>query len=193
MVAVDRREYLCFLDVMYDPPPAPKRHHKLSRRRQYHHRRKTLLIYLISLKLPAHHADPGCDQHRFPHRYRPGGESRLRAVGIGFACIPSCPCIHPHGRIWRLKSNEGNDLERMIRSAVPETTTLPLLPLRDVVVFPHMVIPLFVGARSRSRPLRPRWRLAKASCWSRKRTQRKTSLKPEDIYEIGRVMNILQC
>ena len=23
--------------------------------------------------------------------------------------------------------------------------TLPLLPLRDVVVFPHMVVPLFVG------------------------------------------------
>src|SRR5690606_20235929 len=28
-------------------------------------------------------------------------------------------------------------------------TTLPLLPLRDVVVYPHMVIPLFVG-RSKS-------------------------------------------
>ncbi|MEA3118229.1 MAG: ATP-dependent Lon protease, partial [Paraburkholderia sp.] len=27
----------------------------------------------------------------------------------------------------------------------PERPTLPLLPLRDVVVFPHMVIPLFVG------------------------------------------------
>ena len=26
-----------------------------------------------------------------------------------------------------------------------ETQALPLLPLRDVVVFPHMVIPLFVG------------------------------------------------
>ena len=26
-----------------------------------------------------------------------------------------------------------------------EPVTLPLLPLRDVVVFPHMVIPLFVG------------------------------------------------
>ncbi len=25
------------------------------------------------------------------------------------------------------------------------TTTLPVLPLRDVVVYPHMVIPLFVG------------------------------------------------
>ena len=26
-----------------------------------------------------------------------------------------------------------------------EQVDLPLLPLRDVVVFPHMVIPLFVG------------------------------------------------
>jgi ATP-dependent Lon protease len=27
----------------------------------------------------------------------------------------------------------------------PSQISLPLLPLRDVVVFPHMVIPLFVG------------------------------------------------
>ena len=27
----------------------------------------------------------------------------------------------------------------------PVAIELPLLPLRDVVVFPHMVIPLFVG------------------------------------------------
>ena len=27
----------------------------------------------------------------------------------------------------------------------PDAIDLPLLPLRDVVVFPHMVIPLFVG------------------------------------------------
>ena len=26
-----------------------------------------------------------------------------------------------------------------------ETKTLPVLPLRDIVVFPHMVVPLFVG------------------------------------------------
>ena len=30
-------------------------------------------------------------------------------------------------------------------STVTAPTQLPLLPLRDVVVFPHMVIPLFVG------------------------------------------------
>jgi len=35
----------------------------------------------------------------------------------------------------------GNDLP-ILSSAL---TPFPLLPLRDVVVFPHMVIPLFVG------------------------------------------------
>ena len=33
----------------------------------------------------------------------------------------------------------------MTTSIITERTELPLLPLRDVVVFPHMVIPLFVG------------------------------------------------
>ena len=32
-----------------------------------------------------------------------------------------------------------------ITDLTTEPTQLPLLPLRDVVVFPHMVIPLFVG------------------------------------------------
>ena len=27
----------------------------------------------------------------------------------------------------------------------PHTMTLPVLPLRDIVVFPHMIVPLFVG------------------------------------------------
>ena len=26
-----------------------------------------------------------------------------------------------------------------------ENTTFPVLPLRDIVVFPHMIVPLFVG------------------------------------------------
>ena len=34
-----------------------------------------------------------------------------------------------------------------------DVTTLPLLPLRDVVVFPHMVIPLFVGREKSVRAL----------------------------------------
>ena len=34
-----------------------------------------------------------------------------------------------------------------------ETKTLPVLPLRDIVVFPHMVVPLFVGREKSVRAL----------------------------------------
>ena len=33
------------------------------------------------------------------------------------------------------------------------TLTLPLLPLRDIVVFPYMVVPLFVGREKSVRDL----------------------------------------
>ena len=48
-------------------------------------------------------------------------------------------CFRPYGRR---------------RGEIMKTTIeLPLLPLRDVVVYPHMVIPLFVwGARNPSKP-----------------------------------------
>ena len=41
----------------------------------------------------------------------------------------------------------------MSQSAFRETVELPVLPLRDVVVFPHMVIPLFVGRDKSMRAL----------------------------------------
>jgi len=34
-----------------------------------------------------------------------------------------------------------------------EVKTLPVLPLRDIVVFPHMVVPLFVGREKSVRAL----------------------------------------
>ena len=30
-------------------------------------------------------------------------------------------------------------------SDTAKTATFPVLPLRDIVVFPHMIVPLFVG------------------------------------------------
>ena len=58
-----------------------------------------------------------------------------------------------------------------------EVACVPLLPLRDIVVFPHMVVPLFVGPRaSRSGRSRRRWP-ATASCCSaaQKRGRARTS------------------
>ena len=70
---------------------------------------------------------------------------------------------------------------------------LPLLPLRDVVIFPHMVIPLFVG-RPRSIAA-----LEEAVENSNKRivlvaqkAANKDEPAPEDIYEMGVIANILQ-
>ena len=34
-----------------------------------------------------------------------------------------------------------------------ENTTFPVLPLRDIVVFPHMIVPLFVGREKSVRAL----------------------------------------
>lgn len=45
---------------------------------------------------------------------------------------------------------------------------LPLLPLRDVVVFPHMVIPLFVGARNLSKLWKSLLKRGRTFCWSHK-------------------------
>jgi len=35
----------------------------------------------------------------------------------------------------------------------PQTTSYPVLPLRDIVVFPHMIVPLFVGREKSVRAL----------------------------------------
>ena len=38
-------------------------------------------------------------------------------------------------------------------SDIDEIQTIPILPLRDIVVFPHMIVPLFVGREKSVRAL----------------------------------------
>ena len=73
-----------------------------------------------------------------------------------------------------------------------ERLQLPLLPLRDVVVFPHMVIPLFVGRPKSIKALEAAMEAGKSIMLVAQKTAAKDEPSPEDIYEIGCVSNILQ-
>jgi ATP-dependent Lon protease len=70
--------------------------------------------------------------------------------------------------------------------------TLPLLPLRDVVVFPHMVIPLFVGRPRSIRALEAAMEGGKNIMLAAQKSASKDDPKPEDVYEIGCLATILQ-
>ena len=74
----------------------------------------------------------------------------------------------------------------------PEPIELPLLPLRDVVVFPHMVIPLFVGRPRSIRALEAAMESGKNIMLVAQKSAGKDDPTPEDVYEIGCVAGILQ-
>ncbi|MFY9137431.1 endopeptidase La, partial [Zwartia sp.] len=73
-----------------------------------------------------------------------------------------------------------------------EPINLPLLPLRDVVVFPHMVIPLFVGRPRSIRALEAAMEAGKSIMLAAQKSAGKDDPTPDDVYEIGCVATILQ-
>ena len=76
---------------------------------------------------------------------------------------------------------------------MPESNKiLPLLPLRDIVVFPYMVIPLFVG-RDKS-ILALEYAMAEQKCifLATQRNPNDNDPKASDIFQVGAFANILQ-
>ena len=73
-----------------------------------------------------------------------------------------------------------------------EPTTLPLLPLRDVVVFPHMVIPLFVGRPKSIKALEAAMEAGRQIMLVAQKAAGKDEPKADDMFEIGCVSSILQ-
>jgi ATP-dependent Lon protease len=71
-------------------------------------------------------------------------------------------------------------------------TQYPLLPLRDVVVFPHMVIPLFVGRPKSIKAMETAMESGKSILLVAQKSAAKDDPGPEDMYEIGCVASILQ-
>jgi ATP-dependent Lon protease len=73
-----------------------------------------------------------------------------------------------------------------------ETKTLPVLPLRDIVVFPHMVVPLFVGRDKSVRALEEVMRNDKQILLATQKNSADDDPAPSAIYEIGVVATVLQ-
>ncbi len=72
------------------------------------------------------------------------------------------------------------------------SVTLPLLPLRDVVVFPHMVIPLFVGRPKSIKALEVAMESGKHILLVAQKSAAKDEPSFEDMYQVGAVASVLQ-
>ncbi|MFT3762703.1 MAG: endopeptidase La [Pseudoxanthomonas sp.] len=80
----------------------------------------------------------------------------------------------------------------MPRIAAPETLDLPVLPLRDVVVFPHMVIPLFVGRDKSMRALEQAMEADKRILLLAQKSAETDDPAATDLYQIGTLAQVLQ-
>ncbi|ACU48094.1 endopeptidase La [Brucella microti] len=67
-----------------------------------------------------------------------------------------------------------------------------VLPLRDIVVFPHMIVPLFVGREKSIRALEEVMGVYKQILLATQKNAADDDPAPDAIYEIGTIANVLQ-
>ncbi|MBB3343225.1 endopeptidase La [Luteimonas sp. RC10] len=80
----------------------------------------------------------------------------------------------------------------MSSRATPDTYDLPVLPLRDVVVFPHMVIPLFVGRDKSIRALDVAMEADKRILLVAQKSADIDDPGADDLYQVGTLAQVLQ-
>ncbi|MDW5317750.1 endopeptidase La [Rhizobium sp. PL01] len=73
-----------------------------------------------------------------------------------------------------------------------ESATYPVLPLRDIVVFPHMIVPLFVGREKSIRALEEVMGTDKQIMLATQINASDDDPEPAAIYQIGTIANVLQ-
>jgi len=89
------------------------------------------------------------------------------------------------------KDSEVSD-ETSKTPTAPQSIRVPVLPLRDVVVYPHMVIPLFVGRDKSILALDEAMRRDKQILLVAQKQADVDDPKPRDLYTVGTVATILQ-
>jgi len=70
--------------------------------------------------------------------------------------------------------------------------TLPVLPLRDIVVFPHMIVPLFVGRDKSVRALEAVMKEDQQILLTSQKDAGDNDPNAEDIYRTGVLASVLQ-
>ncbi|TAK50009.1 MAG: endopeptidase La [Xanthobacteraceae bacterium] len=73
-----------------------------------------------------------------------------------------------------------------------DSNTYPVLPLRDIVVFPHMIVPLFVGREKSIRALEEVMRTDSYILLATQKNASDDDPTPDSIYEIGTLASVLQ-
>jgi ATP-dependent Lon protease len=74
----------------------------------------------------------------------------------------------------------------------PADNRMPVLPLRDIVVFPHMIVPLFVGREKSVRALEAVAKEGKQILLVAQKNAAQDDPQADDIYQVGTVSTILQ-
>lgn len=77
-------------------------------------------------------------------------------------------------------------------SELAQGSIFPVLPLRDIVVFPHMIVPLFVGREKSVRALEDVMKDDKKILLVTQKNAGDDDPKPDDIYSVGTVGTVLQ-
>ncbi|MEI8173731.1 MAG: endopeptidase La [Deltaproteobacteria bacterium] len=70
--------------------------------------------------------------------------------------------------------------------------SVPLLPLRDVVVFPHMIVPLFVGREKSIAALESAMKYEKGIFMAAQKSAQKDEPTENDIHKVGSIGTIIQ-
>ena len=69
---------------------------------------------------------------------------------------------------------------------------VPLLPLRDIIVFPHMVVPLFVGRQRSIKALEEATQKQSPIFLSSQKDAKTNEPTEDDIYKIGTLGSVVQ-
>lgn len=85
----------------------------------------------------------------------------------------------------KLNNTEESDIQN-------SSNTIPILPLRDIVVFPHMIVPLFVGREKSVRALEEVTKENRKILLVAQKDAVQEDPAMEDIYHVGTVSTILQ-